>query len=232
MARAARASARRTKGNVVTIDFTGVEGKRQVPDEGEYLAKVTEAVQEKGGDKGPYISWTLEIVDDKEFEGSTLYNNTSQSQKAKWNLKAWLEALGVEVPDDEMDVDLDDMADRELMVTVAHETFEGTKRARIVDFSPSEEPEPEPKGRRGSARDEPKGERRSSAREERGSGRSSRSSKKDLLKADDLLDMTQKELEDVIEDNKLDVDLADFKSLTKMRNAVIDAAETAKLLEE
>jgi hypothetical protein len=42
--------------------------------------------------------------------------------------------------------------------------------------------------------------------------------------------MSQEELDDVIAEFKLDVDLSEFKTLRRMRTAVVDAAETAKVL--
>lgn len=245
-----RTSSRR-KGNTVSVNMKGVEGKRALAKEGKHLAKVIEATQEEG-DKGPYISWTLEVVGGKS-DGAPLYNNTSLTKKSLWNLKAWLEALDVEVPDDEMDIDLDDMPDREIGVMVEHETYDGKPQARIVDFWPPDgEEEKEEEEERGSRRrrgrddkEDEEEETRSSRRrrgrdkeddeeEERGSrrsgGRSSR--KKEKVKREDVEEMSQDELEDVIKDNDLDVKLEKHRTLSRMRNVVLDALEAADKLED
>lgn len=127
---------RSKKSSSVKVDFTGVESRVTVP-EGDYLVKVAGVKQEEG-DKADYFAWDFEIVDGK-HEGSNLYLNTSLSPKALWNLRNLLMSLGVEVPNGELDIELEELTDLELMVVVAHETYEGKKQSRIVDFYPSEE---------------------------------------------------------------------------------------------
>jgi hypothetical protein len=52
----------------------------------------------------------------------------------------------------------------------------------------------------------------------------------DTITQADINDMSQEELDDVIAEFKLDVDLSEFKTLRRMRTAVVDAAEAAKVL--
>jgi hypothetical protein len=52
----------------------------------------------------------------------------------------------------------------------------------------------------------------------------------DTITQADINDMSQEELDDVIAEFKLDVDLSEFKTLRRMRTAVVDAAETAEVL--
>lgn len=65
-------------------------------------------------------------------------------------------------------------------------------------------------------------------------GRSSRGSKKSKDKQtwseEDVQEMSEEELETVIEDSGIDVDLDDHKTLRKKKNAVIDALTEAELL--
>lgn len=72
--------------------------------------------------------------------------------------------------------------------------------------------------------------------EEEKSSRSSRNSKKKKkdaeLTQEEISDMDEKELEDLVEEHELDVDLSKFKTVGKMRSAVIDAAEEAGILEQ
>lgn len=54
----------------------------------------------------------------------------------------------------------------------------------------------------------------------------------DKVTADEINEMDQEELEAFVEENELDVDLDDFKTLRKKRSAVVDAAEEADLLSD
>jgi len=256
-----RAAAR--KGNSVTIDLSGVEGRVNFT-EGDHLLEVVEVSQEKG-DKGPYFSWSFKATEDDDCAGAIVYNNTSLSEKSLWNLRTLLEALGVEIPDGPMDLDLDELVGLQLMGSIELETYEGKKRPRLADFwaaEEAEEPEekPAPKRRRGAAKEEPEEDapeltarqKRAAARKakseeeeepEEKPSRSSRGSKPaskkkpepeedEELTEDAINDMTEEELGDLIEEHELDVDLGDFKTLRKMRAAVIDAATEADLLGE
>lgn len=53
----------------------------------------------------------------------------------------------------------------------------------------------------------------------------------DSITEDEIQEMNEDELEEVIEKFELDVDLSDYKTLRKMKNAVIDACEEAALFD-
>lgn len=110
---------------------------RKTPAPGVYTVKVVN-VEEKEGQNDPYFSWEFEIVGGK-FEGAKLWNNTSLAAQSLWNLRGCLEALGVEIPDDDTEMDLDDLVGLECAVEVEHETYDGKKRARIVDFKSADD---------------------------------------------------------------------------------------------
>ena len=63
-----------------------------------------------------------------------MYHNTSLQPQALFNLKQVLIALGVEVPNSVMKLNLDEVVGRKCYVEVEHEVYEGKKRARIIDF--------------------------------------------------------------------------------------------------
>src|SRR5690606_24400744 len=87
----------------------------------------------------PYLAWEL-----KTSGGYTLYHNTSLQPQALFNLKNVLLALGYDVPDAVLRLNLRDLKGREAYVEVMHEMYEGKKRARIVQFlSPDEGDEDE-----------------------------------------------------------------------------------------
>lgn len=98
-----------------------------------------------------------------------------------------------------------------------------------------DEPEKPARSRRGKTKAEeeedeaPKGRGRSS----RGSGRSKDSRKsKASVTEDEVQDMSEEELEDLIEQYDLDVDLDEHKTLRKKKVAVIDALQEAGVIEE
>ena len=67
--------------------------------------------------------------------------------------------------------------------------------------------------------------------EEEKPSRKSRKKKKESLTSEAIGEMNEDELEDLVEEHELDVDLGDFRTLRKKRNAVIDAAEEAGVIE-
>lgn len=247
MARSTRASAR--KSNTISLDLSKVEGRVSFT-EGDHLLEVMEVTQEEGS-KAPYLNWKFKAAEG-ECEGAIVYNNTSLSEQSLWNLRTLLEALGVEIPDSEFDIDLDELVGLEVMGSIELETYEGKKRPRLADFwaaeaAPEEKEEKPARSRRGAKAEEAEPEekparRRRGAKEEAEpeekpsrSSRGSRNAKPEPedvpLTQDDISDMSEDELEDVIKEHKLDVDLDDFSTLRKMRAAVIDAAEEAGVLE-
>lgn len=262
-----RKKAKKAKGLFIP-NLSGVEGRVTVP-EGEYRVKVAE-INEKEGNAADYYEWVFAIAEGQ-FEGQKLFYNTSLAEQALWNLRSLLESLGIEIEDDDMTLDPDDLMDRELMVMVEHEVYEGKKRSRIVDFSPvdgeaedsdeTEEEEPAPKEKKRKSRAERRAERKAKASkkdedEEEGdeddsdgdeeeeeeapkskksgkdkkSGKKGKDKKKSDLSREAVLDMSEDELEEVVEEHELDVDLSDYSTLRKKKNAVIDALEDADLI--
>lgn len=227
---------RRGSSRSENTDLSKVEGRRPVAKEGDHLMKVAETSLEKG-DAGRYISWKFEIVDGPS-EGGVVYHNTSLAPQALFNLRGVLEALGIEITEGLMSDDVADDAekgeydDMEMMGTIEHEVWEGRKRARLVDFFPAEEDEPEPETRSSRRKDKKKEEEEPEprARSRRSGGK--KKSKEIVLSQEEINDMTQDELEGVIEDADLDCDLSEYRTLGKMKAAVIDAAEKAGILED
>lgn len=249
-----RRTAAKKKSNSLRIDLSGVEGRVNFT-EGDHLLEVMEVTQEEGT-KAAYISWKFKATEDDESAGAIVYNNTSLSEQSLWNLRTLLEALGVEIPDSEMEIDLDELVGLQVMGTIEMETYEGKKRPRLADFWAAEEDVPEEKptrAKRGAkaeveeekplthaqkraaakaAEEEPEEEKPSRAK--RGSTAASKKKaepEEAALTEDDINDMSEDELADVIEEHDLDVDLEKLKTLRKMRAAVVDAATEAGVLE-
>lgn len=119
----------------LSVDFEGVEaGGKSVPD-GTYDAKVVEVVEKESESSGnPYLSWKWSIIS-KRAKGAIVYDNASLTPQSLWRLRGLLEALGVDVPDGSMDLDLDDLVDLEATLEISNEKYDGKDRPRITGFS-------------------------------------------------------------------------------------------------
>lgn len=115
--------------NYIEVDMRGVSSKGICP-EGIHkvrVQKVTQEISERSAK--PYLAWEL-----KTSGGYTLYYNTSLQPQSLFNLKNVLLALGYEVPDAVLRLDLRKLKGLEAYVEVMHEVYEGKKRARVVQF--------------------------------------------------------------------------------------------------
>lgn len=194
------------------IDFTGVEARKMIP-EGDHELKVVEATLEDG-EEHPYIAWVMEVQKGP-AKGGKLYDNTSLSPKALWRLRTLLEAMGIDVPEGKMAVDLKEWVDEggTFIGTVEHERYEGKNKPRLVDVFPADateedtgdgEEETKPAGGKSSKKEEPEAEDEEEP---------------------DFDEMDEDELEEFVDDKDLDVDLDEHKKLSKKRAAVKEAWE-------
>lgn len=129
------ARARKTKGKSktsVNVNFKGVESRR-TPPEGDYKCKVLEATAGTSGAGNDQIEFVAEIASG-EYKGQKLYLYCPLQENSLWKLHAFLTALGVDVPEDDMDIDLTELVDEEFMGVITHETYNGRKRAKLTDF--------------------------------------------------------------------------------------------------
>jgi hypothetical protein len=99
------------------------------------------------------------------------------------------------------------------------------RKAKVEEDDEEEEEAPKRRSRRSKAAADEDEEEEAPKRRGRG-----KAAKKEVLDQDAINDMSQEELEDLIEEHELDVDISIFKTLRKMRAAVIDAADEAALL--
>lgn len=186
------------KSNLIRVNFDGVKSIK-TPDEGAYLLRIVEAEQGISKSDEPKIDLTCEVAEGK-FEGSKVWHTLSFAEKALWRTRDALEAMGVDVIDGEMEIDAADLVDREFGANLFHDTYEGTKRAKIADFLEADEVDEEENDVEDEDTDD---------------------EDEDL----DIDSMDEDELEELIADKGLDVDLDDFKGIKKKRKAVIDALE-------
>jgi len=119
------------RNRTIEIDMTGVGVGGRLCPEGIHKVQVEDVTPEvSASSEKPYLAWKFRTTD-----GSyRLYHNTSLQPQALFNLKQVLIALGVEVPNSVMKLNLDEVVGRKCYVEVEHEVYEGKKRARIIDF--------------------------------------------------------------------------------------------------
>lgn len=132
MARTSRNS--RNKKSSVSVDFTGVESSGKL-EEGRQLLTVegTPEIRTSENSGTDYINWTFK------GKGGKVWHTTSLQPQALWNLRNVLEALGLEVPEGALDIDLSEMDGLTLGGEVAHEVYQGKKKAVLVDIFPESE---------------------------------------------------------------------------------------------
>lgn len=122
----------------VKVDFSGVEARTVLP-EGEYITAVIGVKLEESESSGnQYLAWELAVADGK-HNGKKLFNNTSLAEQSLWATKTFLQNLGVEVDDGEMELELDDYVDMQIGVVVEHEVYKGKTRSVVKDTYPAEE---------------------------------------------------------------------------------------------
>jgi flagellar biosynthesis GTPase FlhF len=121
------------KGNVVSVDFTGVEaGGRPCPD-GTFRCEIMSMVEEESSTGNPMIVAKYKVLNGK-GKGAVIYDNLSLQPQALFRLKALCDALGVEA-DSATELDLDDFVGQEVVIDIENETYEDKKRPRAVGYA-------------------------------------------------------------------------------------------------
>jgi hypothetical protein len=247
-------------GTKVKVNFKDVETRR-TPPEGDYPLRVAEAVQQKsqGGDQMVVLTFEISAGEYKGVKPKPIYCVLNDANL--WKLASILEALGQEVPQDEMDIDLAELIDEEMAGAIFHETYNGRKQANIGDWFPigdleanednggkkgkkkkskkddAADDEPEDTGKKSKKDKKSKKEPEPEPETKKGKkDKGDKKSKKDKggkkYSSDAVAEMDEDDLAKVVKKEKLDVDLDDYKSQRKKAGAVIDALEAADLLDD
>lgn len=257
MARTARKS-KSSKNGPVRVNFKGVE-TRNTPPEGDYPSRVLTWEKGESAAGNDQIEMTCEISRGP-VKGSKLYMYFPLAENSLWKLAAFLTALGIDVPQDEMDIDPEDVIGKEFVAVVHHETYNGRKQAKIGDFDAIEnysgdlkEDKKSKKGKKDKTNDkdtgkkskakkdepEPKSKKDKKAKDEPApkakkdkDGKKGKKDKGPKFTSDEVGAMTTKELKKFIKEHELDVDLDDYKTERKQRGAVCDALEEKDMLKD
>ena len=124
------------KSNGLKIDFTGVEARAAAHPEGRFAFAVEDVEVKTSENSGnDYLQWVL-----KSAKGKVFYI-TSLASHALWNLKSVLEAAGQDVPDGELELDLEELKELEFGGEVVHEKYEGKTKGVIAEVFPVDEVE-------------------------------------------------------------------------------------------
>jgi len=114
----------------VQVDLTNVKDLAVLPS-GQYRAQVTNAKVKtaKAGDS-QVIEWEL-TVQDPAYQGRKLFMNHSLKETALWNLKRFVEAVGVSF--DAAGFDTEGVLGKMLLLVVGQEPYQGRVVNRITD---------------------------------------------------------------------------------------------------
>jgi len=123
------------KGNIIQVDFTGVEsGGGVVLPEGPIQLEVSDISQEVGQDSGAaYLAFEF-TVSEGQYEGKKVWDNMSLSPKALWKLRGFLEAAEFEVEGGIQDIDLDELIGLNVTAEISHEMYQGKKKNRVTNY--------------------------------------------------------------------------------------------------
>jgi len=131
MARAARGSSRSKK--TVKVNFKDIETRTRVNKEGDYPLKCLEATIGKSGNNNDQIEFTFE-VSKGEFKGAKAWFYCPLTENSLWKLHALMTAMGMEVPEDEMEIDVSEFTDMEIVGVFTPDTYNGKRTFKMTDF--------------------------------------------------------------------------------------------------
>lgn len=118
----------------LSVNFEGVEagGGSAIPD-GTYSFEIVSIEEKESSEGNPYLSAKMKITEGK-HKGATAYDNFSLQPQALWKLRTLLEVLGYEVPEGEMEIEIEDLVGEKFDGVITNEKYEGKNRPRITQF--------------------------------------------------------------------------------------------------
>lgn len=214
----AKSNAKKKKkaSNIIEVNFEGVKSFKTAP-EGTYTVEVKEVEQGTSGEGNDKLDWTFQITEGKQ-KGGLLWTTTSLLPQALFKLRDLLDALGMEVPDDAMELDLDDVVGMTCGVVVYHEDYNGKPQAKISDFISADDV--------GAGEEEDEEDEEEKPKKGKSKSKASKDEEDEEEEDDETPDvskMDEDELAELVSELGLDVELDDFKSIKKKRAAVEEA---------
>ena len=217
MARQSKAS-KNKKSDKVSVNFKGVETRIMLP-ENDYLLSVHSLATEDES-----VKVGLTVMSGK-FEGKKVYEYFSLKPTALWRFGNFIAACGLEVPDDEVELDASDFADVTVMGVCTHEEYNEKTKMRW-DFYGADEADAD-------ASDDDEDADEDDKKSKKSDKKSSKKAKEiEKVSADTVNEADEDELAEIVENSGIDCDLDDIKGIKKKRAAVIEALTEADLLED
>ena len=197
----------------LNVDFTGVDMSGgtgfHIP-EGSYTVKVKSVEQTVSKNDNDQLKWVFVGTEGK-AKGKAFFYYTALTPESLWKLGLALKALGQDVPDSTMDINLDDLVGLECTGNVIDDEYENKTRSKLQSLDPADDDTPARV-----AIDKPAA---------KGNGK-----KVVKLDASEVKDMSEDELEELNDKHELGVDFADHKTLRRKAAAVVAALEENDLL--
>ena len=123
--------------DILVIDIAGVSTKFEAMPVGIYSAVVDEVehiVASKKSGK-PYIKFTF-MITTPEFDGRKVFHNCSLEKAALWKLLKALEALGMDIEGDTLQLDKEAMIGLPCNLSLAIEDYQGNAKNNVQDVLP------------------------------------------------------------------------------------------------
>jgi hypothetical protein len=127
----------------------------------------------------------------------------SLNEKALWKLRDTLRVLGIDTPDDDSELDPDDVDGKRVTGIVENHEHQGVKYSRLVTIVNDEDAPEAPRAKDNGAK----------------------------VSVAEIQEMDQEDLESLIRKIDLGLDLSKHKTLSKKREAVLRAMEDSEFLE-
>lgn len=221
MARAASTrtsrSSRGSKAKGLSVDFTGVEASGKVA-EGRQIVTVDGAPEVKTGENSgnDYLNWKFKA------DGGSIYHTTTLQPQGLWNLRNVLEAMGVEVPEGKMDLDLESYDGLTLGVEVEHETYQGKKKPRIIDVFPEEELDDDGVEAEEEEEEPAKGKSKPAATKGKPAPKEE---PEDDITYEEVMEMEKDELLELAEENEIKVPVKTKRNVDALRELIVAELE-------
>jgi hypothetical protein len=194
----------------------GGGGGFHIPD-GEYPMKVESCTQKTSKNDSEMYEWIFVGTGGK-AKGKKFFLYTVFDDIQKLG-KTW-EAVGYEFePGGEVDFDPDSVEDAECIGEVYTDEYNGEKRSKLRKVMSADEA--------GGKEEEEEEEEKPARGSKKANGKTRRVVK---MSEDEVKELDEEELEALVDKHELEVDLAKAKTLSKKRNAVLEALTEADLI--
>lgn len=192
---------------MVKVDFSDIDrsgGSFHIP-EGEYGLEIDSVERETSKNGNEMLVWMFKGKDGK-AKGKTFWYYTTLTPESLWKLANLLEGLGLEVPEDEMDIDLAEMVGLSCTGVIADDEYEGKTRSKLVEVTAGE------------------------AEPAKNNGKTPSKKKITKLDPDEVKAMSEDELIDLNDEHELEVDLDAHKTPRRKVSAILEALEERDMI--